>query len=133
LSIKCCLSCIRNAVRQPVVYTEEAPKITPEVLAEFRKVNAEGRERVMCTLRVQRSTLDWWKSLGDGYTVAMARLLDEARNYPELIKIICKVCFFVIASTNCYSILLQYKELVKRSNCATLNLTMAERLRHVKI
>jgi uncharacterized protein (DUF4415 family) len=55
-------------------------------LAEFRKVNAEGRGRVMCTLRVQRSTLDWWKSLGDGYTAVMARILDEARNYPELLE-----------------------------------------------
>jgi hypothetical protein len=30
-----------------------------------------------------------------------------------MLKIICKVCFFVIASANCYSILLQDKELVK--------------------
>jgi uncharacterized protein (DUF4415 family) len=77
---------VRKAARQPIVYTEEAPKLTPEELAEFRKANAEGRERVMCTLRVQRSTLDWWKSLGNGYTAAMARILDEARNYPDLLK-----------------------------------------------
>jgi uncharacterized protein (DUF4415 family) len=77
---------VRKAAQQPIVYTEEAPRLTPEELAEFRKVNAEGRERIMCTLRVQRSTLDWWKSLGDGYTAAMARILDEARNYPDLLK-----------------------------------------------
>ncbi|MDR2629672.1 MAG: BrnA antitoxin family protein [Spirochaetaceae bacterium] len=77
---------VRKATQQPIAYTEEAPKLTPEELAEFHRVNAEGRERVMCTLRVQRSTLDWWKSLGDGYTAAMARILDEARNYPELLK-----------------------------------------------
>jgi inositol transport system ATP-binding protein len=31
----------------------------------------------------------------------------------DLFEIICNGCFFVIASANCYSILLQYKELVK--------------------
>jgi uncharacterized protein (DUF4415 family) len=77
---------VREAARRPVVYTEEAPKLTPEELAEFRKVNADGRERVMCTLRVQRNVLDWWKSLGSGYTGVMARILEEARNYPELLK-----------------------------------------------
>jgi hypothetical protein len=38
----------------------------------------------------------------------------------EFFKIICNVCFLVIASANCYSILLQYKELVK---CYVLMLT----------
>jgi hypothetical protein len=77
---------VREAARRSIVYTDEAPQLTPEELAEFRRVNADGRERVMCTLRVQRSALDWWKSLGSGYTGVMARILEEARNYPELLK-----------------------------------------------
>jgi uncharacterized protein (DUF4415 family) len=77
---------VRKAAKRPVTYTGDAPRLTATELAEFRKANAEGRERVMCTLRVQRSTLDWWKSLGGGYTSVMARILDEARNYPELLK-----------------------------------------------
>jgi uncharacterized protein (DUF4415 family) len=77
---------VREAASRPVTYSNDAPRLTAEELAEFRRVNAEGRERVMCTLRVQRSTLDWWKSLGEGYTAVMARILDEARNYPELLK-----------------------------------------------
>jgi hypothetical protein len=35
-------------------------------------------------------------------------------NFLEVLQIIFKVYFFVIASVNCYSILLQDKELVKR-------------------
>jgi hypothetical protein len=77
---------VRKAAERPVTYSGDAPKLSPEELMEFRRVNAEGRERIMCTLRVQRSTLDWWKSLGEGYTAVMARILDEARNYPELLK-----------------------------------------------
>jgi len=30
--------------------------------------------------------LDWWKSLSDGYTAAMSRVLEEAVNYPDLLK-----------------------------------------------
>jgi uncharacterized protein (DUF4415 family) len=77
---------VKRAAKLPIIYTEDAPRLSPEELAEFRKVNAGNRERVMCTLRVQRNTLDWWKSLGEGYTAVMARILDEARNYPDLLK-----------------------------------------------
>jgi uncharacterized protein (DUF4415 family) len=77
---------VRKAAQVPIVYTEDAPKLSPDELAEFRKINAEGREKVMCTIRIQKNTLEWWKSLGDGYTSAMARILDEARNYPDLLK-----------------------------------------------
>jgi hypothetical protein len=27
-----------------------------------------------------------WKSLGDGYTAAMARMLEDAENHPEILK-----------------------------------------------
>jgi uncharacterized protein (DUF4415 family) len=77
---------VRDASKRAVVYAEDAPRLTAEELAEFRKVNAEGREKVMCTIRIQKKTLDWWKSLGEGYTAAMARVLDEAKNYPDLLK-----------------------------------------------
>ena len=77
---------IHAAAARPVKYTHEAPKLTTEELAEFKKVNAEARRKVNCTLRLSKTSLDWWKSLGDGYTAAMSRLLEEARNYPDLLK-----------------------------------------------
>jgi protein tyrosine/serine phosphatase len=40
-------------------------------------------------------------------------LINTDDDLQYLSKIICKACFFVIASANCCSILLQYKELVK--------------------
>jgi hypothetical protein len=77
---------VRNAAKFPIVYTGDAPELTPDELSEFIKVNARERERVMCTLRVTRKTLEWWKSIGNGYTAVMSRILDEAKNYPDLIK-----------------------------------------------
>ena len=77
---------INAAAVRPVNYTGEAPKLTAKELAEFKKVNAEARKKVNCTLRLSKTSLDWWKSLGDGYTAAMSRMLEEARNYPDLLK-----------------------------------------------
>lgn len=77
---------VRAAAARPVNYTDEAPKLTAKELAEFKKVNAEGRKKVNCTLRLTKTSLEWWKSLGDGYTSAMSRVLEEAKNYPDLLK-----------------------------------------------
>ena len=77
---------IHAAEARPVKYTTEAPKLTAKELAEFKKVNAEGRKKVNCTLRLSKTSLDWWKSLGDGYTAAMSRVLEEVQNYPDLLK-----------------------------------------------
>ena len=77
---------IHAAAARPVNYTDDSPKLSAEELSEFKKANAEGRRKVNCTLRLSKTSLDWWKSLGDGYTSAMSRMLEEAQNYPELLK-----------------------------------------------
>jgi uncharacterized protein (DUF4415 family) len=77
---------IRMAAKRPINYTDDAPRLTKEELAEFKKINAEGRKRVQCTLRLSQKSLEWWKSMGDGYTAAMARMLEEAENYPDILK-----------------------------------------------
>ncbi|MCL2609200.1 MAG: BrnA antitoxin family protein [Treponema sp.] len=77
---------IRAAAARPVRYTEDAPRLTADELAQFRKANAEGRRKVNCTIRLSKASLEWWQSLGAGYTAAMSRLLEDAQNYPELLK-----------------------------------------------
>jgi uncharacterized protein (DUF4415 family) len=74
------------AEKKPVTYTALAPKLTEKELAEFKKVNAESRKKVPCTLRISKKSLEWWKSLGDGYTSAMARMLEDAQNHPDILK-----------------------------------------------
>ncbi|MDR1786501.1 MAG: BrnA antitoxin family protein [Spirochaetaceae bacterium] len=77
---------IAAAAKRPVVYGEDCPRLTEAQLAEFKRVNGAERERVPCTIRLPRETLDWWKSRGAGYTSAMARVLDLARNNAELLR-----------------------------------------------
>jgi len=77
---------IRAAAAKPINYTNDAPRLNARELAEFKKVNSESRKKVNCTLRLSKASLEWWKSLGSGYTAAMSRMLEEAQKHPELIK-----------------------------------------------
>ena len=77
---------VRVAAKKPIIYTDEAPRLTDKELAEFKRVNTENRKKVPCTLRLSKKSLEWWKSLGEGYTSAMARMLEEAQNHPEILK-----------------------------------------------
>jgi len=71
---------------RPIDYSDD-PKQTLEEMEKMRLLAIEKRQRKrMFSLRLQKSTISWWKSLGNGYTSIMARLLDEAKNHPEWVK-----------------------------------------------
>jgi uncharacterized protein (DUF4415 family) len=77
---------IRTAAKKPIIYTDDAPRLSDKELAEFKKINAENRKKIPCTLRISKKSLEWWKSLGEGYTAAMSRMLEDAQNHPEILK-----------------------------------------------
>jgi len=71
---------------RPIDYSD-IPKSTPEELKIMRQLAAEMRKKQMFSLRLQSSTISWWKqTVGEGYTSVMARLLDKATKHPEWIK-----------------------------------------------
>ena len=70
---------------RPIDYSD-IPYQTVEEMREGRRLAIEMRKKQMFSLRLQTSTIEWWKSLGSGYTGIMARLLDEARKHPKWIK-----------------------------------------------
>lgn len=70
---------------KPIDYSD-IPEYTIEEMQEMRRKALEIRKKQMFSLRLQTSTINWWKSLGSGYTGIMARLLDEATKHPEWIK-----------------------------------------------
>jgi hypothetical protein len=71
---------------RPIDYSD-IPELTSEEIAEIRRLREENRKKQMFSLRLQTSTIKWWrKTIGMGYTSVMARLLDEARKHPEWIK-----------------------------------------------
>ena len=74
------------AEKSPIVYTNDAPRLSAKELAEFKQINTDSRKKIPCTLRISKKSLEWWKSLGTGYTAAMARMLEDAQNHPEILK-----------------------------------------------
>ncbi len=77
---------IRLAEKKPIKYTDDAPRLTEKELAEFKQINSENRKKIPCTLRISKKSLEWWKSLGEGYTSAMARMLEDAQNHPDILR-----------------------------------------------
>jgi len=70
---------------RPIDYSD-IPAQTVDEMREAHRKAIEMRKKQMFSLRLPVTTITWWKSMGDGYTTIMARLLDEARKHPEWIK-----------------------------------------------
>ena len=80
---------IENAKRQDIVFDEDSPEITEEMMEQFRRVAKEKREerqKQVLTLRVSAETMKKAKSLGKGYTGILSRILEYALNDPEIIR-----------------------------------------------
>ena len=80
---------LKNAAARPVVFDDEAPRLTAEQLAQFaeaaRMRNALEKKPVVA-IRITPSTLEKAKATGKGYTGFLSRLLDLAIDDPELVK-----------------------------------------------
>lgn len=80
---------IENAKRHDIVFDEDSPEITEEMMEQFRRVAKEKREerqKQVLTLRVSAETMKKAKSLGKGYTGILSRILEYALNDPEIIR-----------------------------------------------
>ncbi len=74
---------------RPVTPDEDCPALTPEQLAQFRRISAENREercKQTVTLRLSPQALRKAKSLGKGYTSVLSRILETALENPEIIR-----------------------------------------------
>jgi len=78
----------KRAARLPVNYTEDAPRSTPEALAEFAALRAAKKRkdvRPVVALRIQPEVLDKYKALGRGYSGIMADVLRFVADNPEIL------------------------------------------------
>ncbi|MDR1802783.1 MAG: BrnA antitoxin family protein [Treponema sp.] len=78
----------KKAARKPINYTEEAPRSTPEALAEFAALRAAQRKkdvRPVVALRIQPEVLEKYKALGHGYSGIMADVLKFVADNPEIL------------------------------------------------
>ena len=78
----------KKAAQKPINYTKEAPRSTPEALAEFAALRAAKKKkdvRPVVALRIQPEVLAKYKALGRGYSGIMADVLKLAAENPEII------------------------------------------------
>ena len=79
---------LKAAARQPINYTEDAPRSSPEALKEFAELAAERNRRKKkqpITIRVTPDVLEKYKTMGSGYTAIMSDVLAYAVNNPAVI------------------------------------------------
>ena len=77
---------LEAAEDKPVIYDEDCPEMTEEMLSQFKRMNKEERLKQTISLRLSPNTLNKAKSLGKGYTSVLSRLLDLAINDEEMLK-----------------------------------------------
>jgi uncharacterized protein (DUF4415 family) len=81
----------RSAAKKPINYTKDAPRSTPEALAEFAALRAAQKKkdvRPVVALRIPPEVLEKYKSLGRGYSGIMADVLKFAVDNPEILRMI---------------------------------------------
>jgi uncharacterized protein (DUF4415 family) len=71
---------------RPIDFSD-IPELTPHEITEIRHQREQERKKQMFSLRLQNGTIKWWRrTIGEGYTTVMSRLLDEATRHPEWIR-----------------------------------------------
>ena len=77
---------LEEAIKRPIVYDEDCPKLTEEQLRSFHRVNDYNSKTTNISIRLSNSTLSKAKSLGKGYTSIMNRILEDVLNDNEKLK-----------------------------------------------
>ena len=77
---------LEAAADKPVIYDDDSPEMTKEMLMQFKRMNKEKRVKQTISLRLSPSTLNKAKSLGKGYTSVLSRLLDLAIDDEEMLR-----------------------------------------------
>jgi uncharacterized protein (DUF4415 family) len=74
------------ALKDRPIDLSDIPESSPEELREIARQVREKRKKKMFSLRLATSTIEQWKTLGEGYTGIMSRLLAEAWKHPDWIR-----------------------------------------------
>ena len=83
------LSQIKAAKKMPITYDKDSPKLTKDMLKEFKHysmVKHNDRLKETMSLRVSKTTKEKLISLGKGYTGIVNRLIEYAFDNPKVLK-----------------------------------------------
>ena len=80
---------LEKASKMPSTADDEFPEFTKEQLQQFKRISAERkaeRQKQTVAIRISQGALQKAKSLGEGYTTVLSRIIEETLKDPEAIK-----------------------------------------------
>ena len=83
------LAQLKAAKRMPITYDKDAPKLTKEMLKEFKHysmVKHNNRLKETMSLRVSKATKEKLVALGKGYTSIVNRLIEYSFDNPKVLQ-----------------------------------------------
>ncbi len=77
---------MEEAAARTVIYDEDSPEMTPEMLIQFKRMKQKGRTKQTASIRLSEKAQRFSKSYGKGYTSFLSRLIDAALDDAALVK-----------------------------------------------
>ena len=77
---------LEEAAARSIVFDEDSPEMTPEMLMQFKRMKQQGRTKQTASIRLSEKAQKFSKSYGKGYTSFFSRLIDAALDNAELVK-----------------------------------------------
>ena len=71
---------------KPILFDEDSPEMTPEMLKEFKRMNPRSRTKQTVSIRLSPKALAFSAAYGKGYTSFLSRLVDAALDDEEIVK-----------------------------------------------
>jgi len=77
---------IEKAAKMPITSDKDSPVYTLDQLAYLYSESKKINKKQTVGIRLNNKTIEQYKSLGKGYTGAMAAVLDYAISHPEILR-----------------------------------------------
>lgn len=77
---------LEEAAAKAIVYDDDSPEMTPEMLAQYKRVMQHKRTKQTASIRLSEKAQKFSRSYGKGYTSFLSRLIDAALDDASLVK-----------------------------------------------
>ena len=77
---------LENAAAAPILYDNETPEMTAEMLREFKAMGQKSRAKQTASIRLSEKARRFSESYGKGYTSFLSRLIDAALDDAALVR-----------------------------------------------
>ena len=77
---------LEDAAARAVIFDEESPEMTPDMLKQFKRIKQKARTKQTASIRLSEKAQRFSKSYGKGYTSFLSRLIDAALDDAALVK-----------------------------------------------